>query len=43
MARATRETSELLAQHCIVNKKWKQVKGLGMAGDGKIIPDVQAS
>jgi hypothetical protein len=42
MARTARETSEL-AQHCIVNKNWKTDERSSMAGDGKIIPDIQAS
>jgi hypothetical protein len=43
MARTARETSELLAQHCIVNKNWKTDERSSMASDGKIIPDIQAS
>jgi hypothetical protein len=43
MARTARETSELLAQHCILNKNWKTDERSSMASDGKIIPDIQAS
>jgi len=43
MARTARETSELLGQHCIVNKNWKTDERSSMAGDGQIIPDIQAS